>query len=68
MEAVLAEHITPRLLNVRQPAAYLGCSFWIARDYVLQGLIPVVDMPPPRAGSACVASAPGGQTTRLWSA
>ena len=41
-----------RLLNMRQAAAYLGCSFWTARDYVLQGLIPAVDMPPlaPPAG------------------
>jgi integrase len=29
----------PRLLNMRQAAQYLGCSFWTARDYVLQGLI-----------------------------
>ena len=36
----------PRLLNMRQVAHYLGCSSWTARDYVLQGLIPVVDMPP----------------------
>jgi hypothetical protein len=50
--ATPAEPITPRLLNMRQAAAYLGCSFWTARDYVLQGLIPVVDMPPlrPREG------------------
>src|SRR5438034_424028 len=46
------ERITPRLLNMRQAAEYLGCSFWTARDYVLQGLIPVVEMPPlrPREG------------------
>src|SRR5438034_9239491 len=46
------EGIKPRLLNMRQAAAYLGCSFWTARDYVLQGLIPAVDMPPlrPRPG------------------
>jgi hypothetical protein len=51
-EAVSGERITPRLLNMRQAAAYLGCSFWTVRDYVLQGLIPVVDMPPlrPREG------------------
>lgn len=48
-EATSAERITPRLLNMRQAAAYLGCSFWTVRDYVLQGLIPVVDMPPVRA-------------------
>ena len=42
-----------RLLSMRQAAAYLGCSFWTARDYVIQGLIPSVDMPPlaPRPGS-----------------
>ena len=44
-----AERITPRLLNMRQAAEYLGCSFWTARDYVLQGLIPVVELPPLRA-------------------
>ena len=44
-----AERIKPRLLNMRQAAAYLGCSFWTARDYILQGLIPAVDMPPLRA-------------------
>jgi hypothetical protein len=43
------ERIKPRLLNMRQAAEYLGCSFWTARDYILQGLIPVVDMPPLRA-------------------
>jgi hypothetical protein len=47
--ATPAESITPRLLNMRQAAAYLGCSFWTVRDYVLQGLIAVVDMPPLRA-------------------
>ena len=47
-----SETVKPRLLNMRQAAAYLGCSFWTARDYVLQGLIPAVDMPPlrPRPG------------------
>lgn len=46
------EPITPRLLNMREAAEYLGCSFWTARDYILQGLIPVVEMPPlrPREG------------------
>jgi hypothetical protein len=46
------ERITPRLLNMRQAAEYLGCSFWTARDYILQGLIPVIDLPPlrPREG------------------
>ncbi len=44
-----SEAVKPRLLSMRQAAAYLGCSFWTLRDYVLQGLIPVVDMPPLRA-------------------
>jgi len=49
---VSRERITPRLLSMRQAAEYLGCSFWTARDYILQGLIPVVEMPPlrPREG------------------
>jgi hypothetical protein len=47
-----AENVRPRLLNMRQAAAYLGCSFWTARDYILQGLIPVVELPAlrPREG------------------
>jgi predicted site-specific integrase-resolvase len=43
------ELIVPRLLNLHQAAKYLGCSFWTVRDYVLQGLIPVVRLPPLRA-------------------
>ena len=34
-----------RLLNLHEAAAYLGLSYWSVRDYVLQGLIPVVEMP-----------------------
>ena len=48
LAATSAENITPRLLNMRQAAAYRGCSFWTTRDDVLQGLISVVDMPPLR--------------------
>jgi hypothetical protein len=40
---------SPRLLNLRQAAAYLGCSYWTVRDFVLAGLIPVVELPPLRA-------------------
>ena len=43
------ESILPRLLNMREAAKYLGCSFWTIRDYVLQGLLPVVNLPPLRA-------------------
>ncbi len=32
-----SESIAPRLLNMRQAAEYLGCSFWTARDYILAG-------------------------------
>lgn len=44
--------VEPRLLNMRQAAAYLGLSYWSLRDYVLAGLIPVVEFPPlrPREG------------------
>ncbi len=44
--------ILPRLLNLRQMADYLGCSYGSARDWVLAGLVPVVEMPPlrPREG------------------
>jgi len=46
------ESVAPRLLNMRQAAEYLGCSFWTVRDYILQSLIPVVELPPlrPREG------------------
>jgi len=37
--------IEPRLLNLKQVAAYLGCSAWTARDYVLAGYLPVVTLP-----------------------
>ena len=43
------DSIRPRLLNMRQSATYLGCSFWTIRDYVLQGLIPAEHLPPLRA-------------------
>lgn len=44
--------VVPRLLSLRQGAVVLGCSFWTFRDYVLQGLIPTVELPPlrPREG------------------
>jgi len=44
--------VSPRLLNLRQMADYLGCSYWTARDWVLAGLVPVVELPPlrPREG------------------
>jgi predicted site-specific integrase-resolvase len=40
------------LLNLREMAKYLGCSYWTARDWVLAGYVPVVEFPPlrPREG------------------
>src|SRR5689334_3796897 len=37
--------IEPRLLNLRQAAAYLDVSYWTLRDYVLAGLLPTVTLP-----------------------
>lgn len=47
-----SESIAPRLFNMRQTAEYLGCSFWTVRDYILQGLIPIIELAPlrPREG------------------
>ena len=46
------EELLPRLLNLHQAAAYLGCSYWTVRDWVLAGHVPAIDLPPvrPRAG------------------
>ena len=40
--------VPPRLLNLEAAADYLGISYWSVRDYVLQGLIPTIDLPPKR--------------------
>lgn len=37
---------SPRLLNMRSAANYLGISYWTVRDYVLAGILPTVEMPP----------------------
>ena len=37
--------VLPRLLSIREAAAYVGLSYWSLRDYVLQDLIPTVTMP-----------------------
>jgi hypothetical protein len=41
-----------RLLDMRQAAEYLGCSYWTVRDYVLAGYVATVELPPlrPREG------------------
>ena len=38
-----------RLLDLRTAAAYLGCSYWTLRDLALNGHVPVVRIPSPRA-------------------
>jgi hypothetical protein len=38
-----------RLMDLRTAAAYLGCSYWTLRDLVLNGHVPVVRIPSPRA-------------------
>ncbi len=42
----------PRLLNLREAAAYVSCSYWSVRDWCLAGLLPTVSFPPlrPREG------------------
>ncbi len=34
-----------RLLDLHSAAAYLGVSYWSARDYVVDGILPVVKLP-----------------------
>ena len=41
-----------RLMDLRTAAAYLGCSYWTLRDLVLNGHIPTVRIPSPRARAA----------------
>ena len=38
-----------RLMDLRTAAEYLGCSYWTLRDLVLNGHIPAVRIPSPRA-------------------
>ena len=40
------------MVDLRAAAVYLGCSYWTVRDWVLAGLIPVVQLPAlrPREG------------------
>lgn len=35
----------PRLLTLKQGAAYIGCSYWTLRDLCLNGTVPVVRIP-----------------------
>ncbi len=38
-----------RLLDLRSAAAYLSVSYWTVRDFILNGTIPSVKLPCPRA-------------------
>src|SRR5712664_3413083 len=38
-----------RLMDLRTAAAYLGCSYWTLRDLALNGHVPIVRIPSPRA-------------------
>lgn len=40
-----AAPIAPRLLTLKQAAAYAGISYWTARDLALNGTIPIVRVP-----------------------
>src|SRR5262245_12610778 len=44
--------LTPRLVDGRAAAAYLGVSLWTVRDWHAAGMLPAVDLPPlrPREG------------------
>ncbi len=37
--------IAPRLLTLKQGAAYIGCSYWTLRDLVQNGTVPPVRVP-----------------------
>jgi len=41
--------LAPRLLNLREAAAYLSCSYWSVRDWCLAGTLPIVALPGLRA-------------------
>jgi integrase len=38
-----------RLMDLRTAAAYVGCSYWTLRDLALNGHVPIVRIPSPRA-------------------
>src|SRR5438552_9524001 len=44
-----AKRVPGRLMDLRTAAAYLGCSYWTLRDLVLNGHVPAVRIPSPRA-------------------
>lgn len=59
---------SPRLMNLRDAARYIGLSYWTLRDYVADGLIPRVSLPCSRrrkAGGAIVRRAGDTETRRI---
>src|SRR5438552_5025167 len=44
-----AKRVPGRLMDLRTAAAYLGCSYWTLRDLVVNGYVPAVRIPSPRA-------------------
>ena len=36
---------SPRLMNLRAAAAYIGVSYWTIRDYVADGIVPCIILP-----------------------
>src|SRR5207247_10855399 len=44
-----AKRVPGRLMDLRTAAAYLGISYWTLRDLVLNGHVPAVRIPSPRA-------------------
>jgi len=43
--AKAAKRTTGRLMTLRQAAAYSGLSYWLLRDYCLDGILPIVRLP-----------------------
>lgn len=43
--------LAPRLLTLKQGAAYVGVSYWTLRDLVLNGTVPAVRVPSGRINS-----------------
>src|SRR3984893_9573800 len=44
-----ATKLPGRLMDLRTAAVYLGCSYWTLRDLALNGHVPIVRIPSPRA-------------------
>ena len=60
----MSEGVSARLVDLRVAANYLAVSVWTVRDYVQQGLIPLVELPAlrPREGERDIA----GRSAECW--